>query len=273
MKRKPAWKLPGRKARGWRAIFVRTSRTKRPNRFGRKAKAFATANRRAWFGILIGLIVGMGLFALILSVPPRILPEQLAAAVRAQKSRGFESGAFKQSNSTKPAETLSNSSVLAVFARNSASGKQALDPQSPARYQPVSFEQLSAFTFSVTDRMLDPKQSPREGSQQILTQIPEEVRALDQKEVSVRGFMLPMKLEGKLTTEFLLLKNQGLCCYGKPPKITEWVNVRMIGKGVRTIMDEPITVCGTFHVGDVRENGDLLGVYRLDADLMRDPGK
>ena len=56
-----------------------------------------------------------------------------------------------------------------------------------------------------------------------------------------------------------------------PPKITEWVNVRMIGKGVKPIMDEPVTVCGTFHVGDVRERGDLVGIYRLDAEKLLGP--
>ncbi len=52
---------------------------------------------------------------------------------------------------------------------------------------------------------------------------------------SLKGFMLPMKVNGSLTTDFLLLKNQGLCCYGLPPKITEWVNVRMTGKGINRL--------------------------------------
>ena len=55
------------------------------------------------------------------------------------------------------------------------------------------------------------------------------------------------------------------------PKITEWVNVRMIGKGVKPIMDEPVTVCGIFHVGDVRERGELVGIYRLDAEKLIGP--
>ena len=33
-------------------------------------------------------------------------------------------------------------------------------------------------------------------------------------------------------------------------------------------MDQPVTVCGTFHVGDVRENGELVGIYRLDAEKL-----
>jgi hypothetical protein len=78
-----------------------------------------------------------------------------------------------------------------------------------------------------------------------------------------------MKFEGKLTTEFLLLKNQGLCCYGLPPWITEWVKVQMAGKGVKPVLDTPVTVCGSFHVGDFRESGQLVGIYTLDGDRLK----
>jgi len=130
----------------------------------------------------------------------------------------------------------------------------------------VSFEKLSAFRFFVTDQMLDKSSDQSTASRHCLQQIPEDVKALNDKGVSLRGFMLPMKYEGKLTTEFLLLRNQSLCCYGKAPRITEWVNVQMAGKGVKPIMDKLVTVSGIFHVGAVRANGELVGIYRLDAD-------
>lgn len=264
MKNKPAWLVADRKRKGWRRLFGKTSRPKIRRKLNRKARAFAAANRRAWLGLGIALLIVAALFAMLLSVPPQMLPEQLADAVRLQKTHAFESKPLGQPSSIGPVE----------LARKTAPSKPNLDPQPRTGYVPVSFEQLSSFRFFVTDRMLNTKKEARfGGSDQILEQLPEEVRALDQKAVSLRGFMLPMKLDGRLTTEFLLLKNQGLCCYGKPPKITEWVTVRLNGKGVHPIMDEPITVCGTFHVGDVRENGDLLGIYRLDADRFQSPGK
>ena len=83
--------------------------------------------------------------------------------------------------------------------------------------------------------------------------------------------MLPMNFQGELATDFLILRNQSMCCYGVIPNITEWVNVRMIGKGVKPIMDQPVTVSGRFHVGDVRENGSLVGIYRLDAEKLLGP--
>jgi hypothetical protein len=153
----------------------------------------------------------------------------------------------------------------------SSSNNPACASNARAQYPLVSFERLSAFRFLVTDQMVDNRSDSRTESANCLEQIPQDVLALNGKDVSLTGFMLPMKYEGKLTTEFLLLKNQSLCCYGKPPRITEWVNVRMARKGIKPIMDEPVTVCGIFHVGEVRQNGELLGVYRLDADKVKGP--
>ena len=266
-----------RKRKGWRRLFGKSSRPKIRRKLNRKAKAkakaLAAANRRAWLSIAIALLIGLGLFVMILSVPPQMLPEQLAAAVRSQKIRAFDIKPLEQSSRIRPIELASYYTNSVEHALNPGSAKSNLNQKLHTRYLPVTFEQLSSFRFFVTDRMLDTDKGQLPGADQILRQVPEEVLALDQKEVSLRGFMLPMKLDGRLTTEFLLLKNQGLCCYGKPPKITEWVTVRVNGKGVHPIMDEPITVCGTFHVGDVRENGDLLGIYRLDADRFQGPGK
>lgn len=219
MKRKPAWMLADRKRKGWRRLFGKTSRPKVRGTFNRKAKALAAANRRAWFAILIGLLICAGLFAMLFSVPPQMLPEQLAAAVRSQKTHAFDTKPLAQSSSIQPVELAFKSSNSVELAPIKVSTKSNVDQQLRTRYLPVSFEQLSSFRFFVTDRMLNAKKEDRlAGSDQILGQLPEEVRALDQKEVSLRGFMLPMKLDGRLATEFLLLKNQGLCCYGNPLK-------------------------------------------------------
>src|SRR5689334_24818365 len=52
----------------------------------RSSDLFAAANRRAWLGHGIALLVCAALFAMLLSVPPQMLPEQLADAVRLQRS-------------------------------------------------------------------------------------------------------------------------------------------------------------------------------------------
>lgn len=91
---------------------------------------------------------------------------------------------------------------------------------------------------------------------------------LDGKKVIVQGFLLPVKMDDGLTVEFLLMRNQSMCCYGVPPKINEWITVRMKGKGVKPVMDQPIAVAGTLHVGPIQENGLLTGIYTLDCERV-----
>jgi len=53
--------------------------------------------------------------------------------------------------------------------------------------------------------------------------------------------------------ELLIMRDQSLCCYGVVPKITNWISVKMQGRGVKAVMDQPVTLYGTLHVGEMRE--------------------
>jgi hypothetical protein len=59
-----------------------------------------------------------------------------------------------------------------------------------------------------------------------------------------------------------------MCCYGNVPKITEWVSVKTKSKGIKPIMDQPVSIEGTLHVGAMRENGYLVGIYQMDGEKM-----
>lgn len=100
-------------------------------------------------------------------------------------------------------------------------------------------------------------------------QIPELVRQLDGRKVLLTGFMLPMKMEGALTTEFLLVANSMLCCYGVVPPMNQWITVRMTGKGLQPQQDVPVQVFGTLRVQPRIENGALAAIYHLDATGQR----
>jgi len=52
------------------------------------------------------------------------------------------------------------------------------------------------------------------------------------------------------------------------PRVNEWIIVRMVGRGVKPVMDVPVTALGIFHVGEMRENGQLAGIYRLDCNQL-----
>jgi len=57
----------------------------------REAKARAAANRRAFLCIAIGVAAAGALFVMVLSVPPHISPEELAADVKDRKSTRLNS--------------------------------------------------------------------------------------------------------------------------------------------------------------------------------------
>lgn len=102
-------------------------------------------------------------------------------------------------------------------------------------------------------------------------QIPDLVRALDGKRVMVTGYMLPMKMEGTLTTEFLLVANSMLCCYGVVPPMNQWLTVAMTKGGAKPQQDVPTQVFGTLRVRTRIENGALTALYHLEGDRVRLP--
>jgi hypothetical protein len=109
---------------------------------------------------------------------------------------------------------------------------------------------------------------PTTGGTKVTGPFPASIQTLHDKPVSVEGYMLPLKGEAGLITEFLLLKDQTQCCFGGPQNLSECVEVRMSGKGVNAAIDIPVTVFGIFRLGEVRENGYLTGIYRMDGEQM-----
>jgi hypothetical protein len=143
----------------------------------------------------------------------------------------------------------------------------ATEPLLPG-YVGVGFEKLAAFDFTLTDALV--KGVPQGGAASAApgSQIPEDIRKLDGQRVGIRGFLLPVKMDDGLAVEFLLMRDRSFCCYGAPPKINQWITVHLNGRGVKPVMDQVITVYGTLHVAEMRENGFLVGIYALNADKI-----
>jgi len=162
----------------------------------------------------------------------------------------------------------------ATQARNSAiSNSIGTGTTSAASGYPlIGFDRLSAFKFEPGEDLLNP-QTNRVAGQSLSADamIPANVKAFDQKKASIRGFMLPLKVEGGVVTELLIMRDQSMCCYGVVPKINEWISVKMQSKGVKAIMDQPVTLYGTLHVGEMRESGYLVGIYQFDGERMELP--
>lgn len=138
-------------------------------------------------------------------------------------------------------------------------------------YMDVTFDTLACFGFVMTKGMTDGTGDPAALYRQANAQIPAKVSALSDKKVVIRGFLLPVRMNGSLAVEFLLMRNQSMCCYGVPPKVNEWITVELNGKGVKPVMDQPITVAGVLHVGPIEENGCLAGIYRMDGEKVIAP--
>jgi hypothetical protein len=143
---------------------------------------------------------------------------------------------------------------------------------SPVAAATASQPKDAGYTFEVSDEVMGPITNDlAAAAEKTNAKIPNTVKAYDQKKVALRGFMLPLKVEGGLVTEMLIMKDQSMCCYGAAPRINDWVSVRMKNKGVRPTMDLPVTLRGTMRVGEMRENGYLVGIYSMDGEEMDAP--
>ena len=95
------------------------------------------------------------------------------------------------------------------------------------------------------------------------------MKAWNGKKAVITGYMVPVKMEKGLVTEFLLMRNTMACCFGGVPNMTEWVVVKM-KKGVPPLMDVPVAFFGELKVGTMFENGYMTGLYELQGERMEE---
>lgn len=101
--------------------------------------------------------------------------------------------------------------------------------------------------------------------------IPPLVKAYDGKRVTVTGFVLPLRTKRGLVTEFLLLRDQGTCCFGAQAQINHFIRVRY-PPGFKHGLPVPWNVSGTIRVGENYIQGYLTGIYQLDAERVVESG-
>lgn len=137
--------------------------------------------------------------------------------------------------------------------------------ESDKGYLKLGFEQLASYSFvpPAFDPAAAPNAKPPTGEEQI----PASVKDWNGKKAVITGFMVPVKMEKGLVTEFLLMRNTMACCYGSVPNMNEWVIVKM-KKGVAPLMDVPVQFYGQLRVGAMFENGYMTGLYELDGEKM-----
>ena len=151
----------------------------------RQVKALAAANRRAYLGLAIGAAACLALVAMVLLVVPIGSPSQMVKAQVVHK-KATESALMAHTvpspsavASTAPPHSLPSAEAPAPTASAQAAAQ-------PARLS-VGFDQLAGFPFEVTDQMVDAPTNAAAASLKTLAQIPDGIKALNEKAVSVRG--------------------------------------------------------------------------------------
>jgi hypothetical protein len=167
----------------------------------------------------------------------------------------------------KPLLELGKSSapVVAMKPSDSAPAPASTDE---GEYLKLGFETLSSYFYATPS--MDNAQNPERKRDK---QIPSPVRNLNGKKVTVTGFMKPLDIDTSGGVKsFMLLKDTSVCCYGRLPRMNEWVRVQMReGKTAAFIPDQPITVIGTLEVGEDIQKGVVLSIYRLHAEDVAGP--
>jgi len=131
-------------------------------------------------------------------------------------------------------------SLLSVFVSSDAGRKD--------RPIVLSFEDLKKWTYV-------------EGK----TPIPDFIRAFDGKSVYMTGYMMPLN-SVKNIRSFVFVPSLFGCCYGQPPAVNHIVLVNMTEGKTAKYFENAVRVRGQFHCGEEKLDGELLSLYRIDAD-------
>jgi len=100
---------------------------------------------------------------------------------------------------------------------------------------------------------------------------PASIAALDGKDVTLVGYMIPVEWDDAEVLEFMLVRDLLACCFGGAPQADEWVKVRMAPKkGARYFPYVPVVVEGRLQIeGMADANGYAVGCYRMTATKVR----
>lgn len=99
--------------------------------------------------------------------------------------------------------------------------------------------------------------------------IPPEALALNGKKVLIKGYVYPGNLKEGIT-QFLLVRDQGDCCFGGNPKVTDRINVRIADRKGFNFHSGLFKVAGTFHITPSKAiDADGAVYYHLEGAQLR----
>ena len=150
---------------------------------------------------------------------------------------------------TRPAAAAPFPDLPAGLSRDANGMIKGLDLRVAPGSVGLEWETLGAYTYTTERGLAD---------------LPENLRALEGKKVTVLGYLMPF-FEFDDIHQFALVGSCWSCCFGRPPTLAETLNVslREGHPGLRNDL-EPLRVVGTFHAKVVRESGYLLSIFSIE---------
>jgi hypothetical protein len=99
--------------------------------------------------------------------------------------------------------------------------------------------------------------------------MPPEVKELDGKKVFIKGYVYPGAQQQGIK-QFVLCRDNGECCFGGNPKLTDMILVNLVDPLRLTYSRRLQRLAGTFHVKPAQGTDGLGGVlYQLEADYLQ----
>ena len=144
--------------------------------------------------------------------------------------------------------------ALAVIFWGCGAGRQfyVFATELPEGYERISYAELQPQEYDPPDK------------------VPPDALALDGKRVFIKGYVYPgQRMEG--ITQFLLVRDQGTCCFGGNPKITDRIQVSLADPHGFAFSSGLFKMAGTFRIEREAKAVDGPGgvFYHLDEAMLR----
>lgn len=112
----------------------------------------------------------------------------------------------------------------------------------------LGFDRLSSFKYDVYEFYSETNSGrPLLKSDDV---IPPHVKGYDGRRVTVRGYVLPLRTKRQRVVEFLLLRDNGTCCFGPQARINHFIRARHPA-GAEFESGRTYDVSGILRVGEV----------------------
>lgn len=99
-----------------------------------------------------------------------------------------------------------------------------------------------------------------------------EIKALENKEVTIRGFILPASVFQQVgIKQFVLVRDNQECCFGPGAALYDCIMIKMTDNNTATFSTRPVAVKGKFHLTEKYKypDGKYLAIYEMEATEVK----